>query len=255
MEQRKSPTILIVILILMVLGLGGYIVYDKFIKKTDDDKYETVINDVSVDVNGILKVSKILDTLDNAYNNNDSNYFGYIYKIKTVDAKNYDIKAAIFSVVYNNMIRSNTEQTLSNNLVKNQVKNIFGLGLNYTPSSLDTGDSIKINYNEQNKNYTYTASIPTGSKNKYYTRNVKTSLNTDTVMVTRKVFYAEVENTNASIYTDSGKKTKIGTVPLRNGEIDTKEVTSKYGSKLITYEYTFKYDLGEYYLHRIERVS
>lgn len=251
--ERKSFVITIIVFMLIILGLGGFIVYDKFIVKDNTDDKNTVINDVSVDVNGLLKVSKILDILDNAYNNNDSNYFGYMYKIKTVDAKNYDIKAAIYAVIYNNMIRSNTEQTITSDFVKNKVKEIFGSSLKYTANNLDAGDNIKISYNDGK--YIYTAPIPTNNLNKYYVRNVKTELSTDSVVVTRKVFYSEANGNSATIYVDSSKKTRIGEVSLRNGEIDTKEVISKYGSKLSAYEYTFKYDLGEFYLYRIERVS
>ena len=59
--ENKKTIILIIILVLLVLGLGGYIAYDKFIlNKEKETEYITVINDVSIDVNKLYKVGEIL---------------------------------------------------------------------------------------------------------------------------------------------------------------------------------------------------
>ena len=93
--ENKKPTILIVLLILIVLGLSGYIVYDKFFTKEEEEKqYITVINDVSIDVNKLYKVGETLNTFDKAFGTNDTTYFGYLYKNKIIDVREFDKNAA-----------------------------------------------------------------------------------------------------------------------------------------------------------------
>lgn len=258
MENKKGLIITIVILILISLGSIGYIVYDKFIKKVEEEKeYVTVINDVSIDVNKLYKVGDILSTFDKAFSINESKYFGYIYNVKKLEVRDFDKRAAIYTTIYPEIIKSNTEQTISNERIKNRYEKIFGKSLEYTPSSLDIGENIKIEYDETNNEYKYTASITNNDhKNEYLAKNIKTKLNDDLVVITRKIFYVEYSNTYTSIYTDSTKKTKLGTVKLQDGEVSLDEVIGKFGSKLNTYEITFK--LGsddEYNFYKIERTK
>ena len=115
MENKKGFVITIIILILLLLGTSGYIVYDKFFVKEDEEKeYISVINDVSIDVNKLYRVGEILNRLDKALSTNDSKYFGYIYNIKTTEVKDLDKNAAIYASLYSDLVRSNTEQTITN---------------------------------------------------------------------------------------------------------------------------------------------
>ena len=258
MENKKGFVITIIILILISLGSIGYIVYDKFLSKNnDEEEYVNVINDVSIDINKLYKVGNILDKFDKAFSTSDSKYLGYIYNNKTLEVKNFDKNAAIYASIYSDLIRSNTEQAISNEIVKNKHEKIFGKLLEYKPSNLELGENIKITYDEVNKIYKYTASITNNDhKSEYLSKNIKTKLKEDLVIVTRKVFFVEYSGSTVSIYKDSSKTTKIGTVRLKNGEVSIEEVIGKYGSKLNTYEITFK--LGsddEYNFYKIERTK
>lgn len=258
MENKKGFVITIIILILISLGSIGYIVYDKFLSKNnDEEEYVNVINDVSIDINKLYKVGNILDKFDKAFSTSDSKYLGYIYNNKTLEVKNFDKNAAIYASIYSDLIRSNTEQAISNEIVKNKHEKIFGKLLEYKPSNLELGENIKITYDEVNKIYKYTASITNNDhKSEYLSKNIKTKLKEDLVIVTRKVFFVEYSGSTVSIYTDSSKTNKIGTVRLKNGEVSIEEVIGKYGSKLNTYEITFK--LGsddEYNFYKIERTK
>ena len=258
MENKKGLIITIIILILLLLGSAGYIVYDKFFIKDEEEKeYINVIKDVSIDVNKIYKVGEILNKFDKAFSTNDSNYFGYIYSTPIIEVKDFDKNAAIYVSIYPELVRSNTEQTISNEIIKNKYENIFGKSLKYSPSGLELGDNIKVEYDSDNGIYKYTASITNNEhKNEYLARNMKTKLTDDLVIVTRKVFYVEYSNNNAIIYTNSSKKTKLGEVKLQNGEVSLQEVTGKYGSKINTYEVTFKLgSTDEYNFYKIERTK
>ena len=258
MENKKGLIVLIVILILISLGSVGYIVYDKFFSKSaDEEKYINVINDVSIDINKLYKVGDILDKFDKAFGKEDSKYLGYIYNAKSIEAKSFDKNAAIYASIYSDLIRSNTEQTISNERIKNRYESIFGRILEYKPSNLELGDNIKITYDETNKTYNYTASITSNDHSReYLTKNIKTELKDDVVIITRKVFYVEYSGISAIIYTDSSKSKSVGTIKLKDGEVSLDEVVGKFGSKLNTYEITFK--LGsddEYNFYKIERTK
>ena len=258
MENKKGFIITIVILSLISVVAIGYIVYDKFIKNNDsEEEYVNVINDVSIDINKMYNVGDILNKFDKAFSTNDSKYLGYIYNTKILEVKDFDKNAAIFASMYSDLVRSNTEQTISNEIIKNKYEKIFGKTLQYKPSSLDLGENIKVEYDTTNKFYKYTASITDNShKSEYLARNIKTKLKDDLVIVTRKVFYVDYSGISAVIYTNSNKTTRVGTVKLKDGEVSLEEVTGKYGSKLNTYEITFKLGSSdEYNFYKIERTK
>ncbi|MBQ9018720.1 MAG: hypothetical protein IJ097_00185 [Bacilli bacterium] len=256
MDNKKS-IIAIIILIIMVLGLSGYIVYDKFFKEKEETEYTNVVDDVSIDINKLYKVGNILDRFDKAFNINESKYFGYAYKFKTLDVKDFDKNAAIYVSIYNDLIKSNTEQRISSARIKNRYEMIFGKTLAYTPNSIDITDNNKIAYDDTNKTYKYTVPITDNDhKPEYLVRNIKTKLKDDLVIITRKVFYVEYTDSKANIYTNSNKENLLGEVTLKNGEVSKEEVTGKYGSKIPTYDFTFKIGSDdEYNIYRIERTK
>lgn len=258
MDNKKGTIIAIIILSIISIGAISYIVYDKFFLSIQEEKqYTTVINDVSIDVNKLYGVGEILNKFDKAFSTNDTKYLGYIYNSKNINLKDFDKNAAIYVSIYDDLIRSNTEQTLSNDRVKSKYESIFGKSLEYKPNNIDLGDNIKVTYDEGNKIYKYTASITNNDhKSEYLARNMKTKLEDDLVIITRKVFFVEYSGNNAIVYNDSSKNTKLGEVKLNNGEVNLQEVTGKFGSKLSTYEITFKLGSDDNYnFYKIERTK
>lgn len=256
--NKKLLILIITVLSIIALASTGYIVYDKIISVSGNDKeYITIIKDESIDINKLYKVGEILDKLDKAFSINDSKYQGYIYDINTLEVKDFDKKAAIYAALYPEIIRSNTAQSISNERVKNRYLNIFGKTLDYKPSSLDLSEELKVEYDKDKKEYRYTAPITNNEhRSEYLARNIKTTINDDLVVVTRKVFYVEYSGNIANIYTSATKSTKIGDVSLKNGEVSLKEVTGKYASRMRTYEFTFKLSGDdEYSLYKIERTK
>ena len=259
MENKKGFIITIVILSLISLATVGYIVYAKFVAKdVSEHEHIPVINDVSIDVNKMYGVGDILSKFDKAFSTNDSKYLGYIYSTKIIEARDFDKEAAIYVSMYSDLVRSNTEQTISNEIVKNRYEKIFGKAIKYKPNNkLNFGENINITYDETNKVYKYIASVTNNDhKSEYLARNIKTKLQDDLVVVTRKVFYVEYSGISAIIYTNQDKTTRVGTVKLKDGEVSLEEVTGKYGSKLNTYEFTFKLGSNdEYNFYKIERTK
>ena len=80
MEENKKFIITIVILVFIILGLGGFIYYDKFYKTEKEEKTITTIDNVDIDLNSFYLVGDTLEKFDKAFNDKNSTYFGYIYK-------------------------------------------------------------------------------------------------------------------------------------------------------------------------------
>ncbi len=249
-DNKKPFIITIVILVLLVLALGSFIVFDKFVLNKQEEEKLTTIQDVEINLNAMYQISDTLNRLDSAFNDTHSAYLGYIYTDKELSVKKFDPAAALFVAMKDDMIDTNTNQLLPNAQIKKNFESIFGDSLVYTPSSIDAGDFYKVMYDPNNKVYAYTLA-PTKQNYApgYITYNVKTLLEKDQVNVTRKVFYVEYieNNTKANIYKHANKAQLIGTLKLRNGILDLKELTGKYASKMHTYRYVFKQNSADDY--------
>ena len=264
MECKKTGTIIFIIfLILIVLGLGGFIAYDKFFAKKETSNLTTIDN-VSIDLNTLYQVGDILNMFDAAYNNLNSNYFGYIYHSKKIEVANFDKGAALFLAAHKEIVGSNTPQVIQGGRVKKNYEKIFGKSLAYEPNHINAGDYYKLAYDATNDKFSYTIpAINNVYTSGYRLNNIKTKLKEDSIVVTRKLYFVEYASnaggtdiTKANIYTASGKEKKLGEVSLKNGVLSEKEVMSKYSSKLFTFELTFKQsDDGEYHFYKIERTN
>lgn len=255
--MNKKPYIAVIILLILIsLGLGGYIAYEKIFMKSTTEECKTVIDDVSIDINKIYKVEDILTRLDNAFNKENNKYLGYIYNVKVIDSKDFDKNVALYASIYSDLIRSNTDNIISSDRIKNRYEMIFGKALDYTPGDINL-DNINVTYDESTKSYKYKASIINNDHSEeYLVKNTRTKLTDDLIVITRKVFFVDYSGNNATIYSDSKKSTKLGTVSLKNDEVNIDEVVGKYGSKLNTYDFTFKLGSSdEYNLYRIERTK
>lgn len=257
-SDNKGTIIAIVILVLLVLGLGGFIAYDKFFQKEDNT---TTINDVNIDLNVFLQVKETLNKLDGAFNDAKSSYCGYLYKDK-LEASKMDMGAALFAAVHNDLIASNTPQFLMEAQVKNDFSKIFGDNLVYQGASINGGEKYKINYDTTTGTYAYLLAPKVNQyESQYVTIDTETKLEKGKIVVTRKVCFVEYSSADggttvnkATIYSDSSKSKVIGTVTLSKGYLSEKELMGKYGSKLNTYKYVFnEKSAEEYNFYSIER--
>ena len=266
MEEKKTPIVLIILLLLIILGLSGYIVVDKmFLTKKEDTPTIITIDDVNIDLNALYQISDTLDKFDDAYNDPNSNYFGYLYKIDNrLLANKFDNGAALFAAMHDDMIGTSTAQYLIGGKVKENFEKIFGKNLVYKPANVNAGGDYNIVFNSSNGNFTYTApSQKDVYSEEFVTKNIKTKLEEETVTITRRAFFVEYESedgstdiTKAKIYTNSDKKKYVGTLNLRNNYLNSDEVLAKYGSRLDKYNFIFKQNNGtdDYCFYAIERV-
>ncbi len=258
MENKKGFIITIVILSIIIIGLSSFIVYDKKLFMPKKEETKTVINDVSIDLNALYQIGNTLNYLDNAFNDPNSNYFGYLYRVKRLNVEKMDMGAAIYASIYNELIESNTLQAIPEKKVKSNFEKMFGTSLSYSSTEVNSGEYYKIVYDPINKNYNYIVPVknnyPTAG---YITKNIKTSLEDNTVVVKRKVFYVEytLDYNTAIIYKAADKQQKLGEINIANKELSSNEIISKYGSSLYTYEVTFEQKREDYIFSKIEQVK
>ena len=262
--MNKKVVLTIVILVLLVLALGGYIAYDKiYLQYFNEESAKTVINDVPIDVNDLFETGIVIEKLDRAYGDSNSTYFGYLYELPKRLSKVSELETGqlLYAAMYDDMICSDTEQYISESKVKSNLNNLFGTNAKYKAGTVTAGTSYIFNYDETTKLYTYKIPAPTSAyAPAYIARNISTTIENDTILVTRKVFYVEYElsgdgktYSRANIYKARDKKEKLITLNLKNGVLSVDEVFAKTASKMKTYLYTFNLDVNGYKLYSIER--
>ena len=264
MEEKKTPIGLIIFLIAIIVLLGGYIALDKLVLSKRNVSNKTVVDEISIDLNVLYKIGETLDKFDRAYNDSNSNYFGYLYKQDKLLAKKFDNGAALFATIHDDLVGTNTAQYLVGAKVKSNFEKIFGKNLVYSPNTIKAGGNYNIIYNSTNSTFTYTApTVANAYPSGYITVNVNTQIEEDKILVKRRVFFVEYNSTGgadvtkANIYTNANKSKLVGEINLRNNVLSEEEVLAKYGSRFNEYLFTFKQnDNNENYsFYSIEKVK
>lgn len=247
--ENKKFIVTIIFLIIIIAGLGGFIAVDKLVlNKKEQEEKTTQVGDVEVNLTVFEHINDTLTLFNKAFNDSNSKFFGYLYTKREINASNFDKSAAIYVSMYNNFITTNTPIIIPGGIVKTNYKNIFGKNASYTPLSVEIGNNYAIAYDKSTDNYSYVyPTINNVYSPKYIEVTTKTSLESDKIVVERKVFYVEYvipadnsQVTKANIYTSNDKSNLIKTVELKDNSINVNEIIAKYSSKFTNYTYTFK---------------
>jgi len=263
-ENKKGVIIGFILLILVILGLLGYIVVDKFVFVKKTDKPSTVIiGDKEVKPESFYQIYNVLTKFDRAFNYEDSSFYGYVYKSKKLDASEFSMDAAIYATIRNEMTATTEARTIPESLVKNHFDAIFGDNLKYEATEIPKGDNHLILYN-QDTGYAYISNNVVGAYTSgIQTINNRTSVEEGAIIVTRKVFYVEyIANesgvvTTAAIYNDMNKQKLLGKLNVSKKGLNEEEILGKYSSKLSTYNFIFKENSknSNVALYRIEKLQ
>ena len=266
MEDKKGFIITIIVLIVIILSLGGYIAFDTIRDKKAAEKKTTIVDGNNIDPNAFFNISYILDSFDKAFNNPKSDYVGYIYVPKRLKASKFDMGAAIYASMIQDMTVSPRPKPyyVPEIKVKYNFEKIFGKNLAYKVDQVQSGEVYKVAYYDREDppiRYDYFAPAEENPySDRYISLNYKTTVEEDKVIVERRIFYAEFTPENdyqtINLYTDHSKNTKIGSLPLKNGYINEDQLLGSYGSKLMKYKYTFVSEGGsDYSFYSIEAVT
>ena len=263
--ENKKGNIIIIILILLVLGLGSFIVYDKIINKPKEKNEKlTKIDDIEINLNALYNVRDKMQLMDYTFDNSQSPYFGALNNIKKIEASKIDIGLALYLSLLPEMKENKILAYVPEEIIKNNFKKLFNDQLTYNVSVINANNFYAFDYNQSTGLYAYYTNL-SFDRNlaKYISLNEKTEIKNDEIIITQKKVFIEYTNispkslaTSINLYYDNSKAKNIGKLTLKNGIISEKELLSKFGSKMKTYQYTFKEkNETEYYLQKIETIK
>ena len=258
--ESKKMLVVIIVLSLLVLGLGGFIVYGILNKK--EEATITVVDGVNLDLSSFYDIGGTMEKIDKALNNEKSIYYGQIYKNKKTKISDIDPKLLIYIGVQSSISEGTSKELLTEKNIKYTLSKMFTSDYKFTPSEFDVGNGIVIKYDANNKMFGYINSNAYVKRTEeYILTNISTELKQEEIKVRRKVYYVVYEENSdgvrisASIYKNADKKTLVGKVGLTNGCINKNELDGKFKSKMDTFIYTFKEEKEhEYRLSKIEKV-
>lgn len=284
-KKNKGKTVLIVFLILIILGLGGYIVYDKVLKEEPKEKTKEEVQtskEESLDV-----TSKEVTTLFNNINKLSSSwtsdvYYGWLFKQDSLKVEDMSDELKVAVALYKEYIEcisndygcvkgaSDTSvgnTVISSEKVQDNIIELFGnIKYNNTnTNAFDCGENFTFDSNQN----VYTATAPAcgyagNSFNTYDYRITKAMKNDNSLDIYVKVAfeyfdfqYESDEHGNMTkdnmrtIYTDFNKKNEINKVG--DTEYNFNEILENYGDKLPVYKLHFEKEDGEYHFKSIEK--
>lgn len=261
MEDKKGFIITIIVLVVIILAAGGYIAFDTIRDKKLAEKKTSIVAGNEIDPNSFFSVSYILDSFDKAFNNPKSNYLGYIYVTKRLKAEKFNMGAAIYASMVQDMTVSGppVPYYIPETKVKYNFNRIFGKNLTYKVDQVESGEVYKVAFYDRGDppvRYDYYAPIEENVySERYIAINYQTTQEEDNkIVVNRRIFYAvfvpAADGKNyetVNIYRDHNKSKKIGTFELKNGYINENELLNKAGSQLMKYKYTFVQEKGDDY--------
>lgn len=262
--ENKKFIITIIILIVIILGLGGFIALDKLVINKKPDEAKTQIGDVELNLTVFEHINDTLSLFNRAFNDNKSKYYGYLYTKREINTSNFDKSAAIYVSMYDNFKVTGTPLVVPGGIVKTNYKEIFGKNMPYTPTSIEVGTNYAIAYDKATDNYSYI--YPTTNdlySPGYIEATTKTVLDSDKIIINRRVLYVEyvipqnsTEVTQANLYTSKDKSKLVKTVELKDNTLNINEIMGNYGSRFPLYAYTFKQTSTDRYdFYSIEKIK
>lgn len=276
--NMKKNNIIIIVLVLFVIGLASYIVYDKVInvkeekevneKNTakENTKKEEETNEKTLDVN-----SELVQNLYSMINPDDSNELLYELYINNSFTDKYKIGMSIlkylkennlFEIVDGKKERSTSDKAsyISEDTIKEYMQKIFG-NSNYTNQdkvSLITDGICFYDYNSTYKRYENLVNGCDGRRGTYY-RKVDTAISENNKIYIREklifVIYRAIvdyDEEGITIYSNPDEKYQIFS---KNGSDSSSVDLKNYIDNGSVYEYEFEKLDNNYILKSIKRLS
>ncbi len=257
--MKDKRNCIIFILIIIIACLLGIIISLNNKNKINKEK---VVENIDFNIEGFYQIGEDLKLFDIAYDDSYSDYFGYLYSSDLIEAKDFDIKAALYLVLYKELNHDGEYTNISSLEVEKDFYKIFGNNLKYQPMSFEAGRVFKFNYNEESNSYEFNSPGVGGVYfPEIHLKNISSVATEDSVIISRKMFYLEYVSNNSGtdltkvdIYKNIDKKEKIGTMTINEQGVDEEKIFKKYNDKLDIYNFTFtKSDDGNYYFNKVER--
>jgi len=267
----KVKDLIIIILLLILVGIGGYWLYDKLTfdenNNSDsniEDKQEPTTENKkpTEDTNNEKTLNTNDQTVIELYNNVNvfeasfmGNYNNYLYKYDSISVNELPNDVIVFMGIQNIKNDNNSSNLkFSAQEVKKGINNVFG-NINYTDVSTDSSSCENYVYNEVSKNFTLGES---GCGGAYVPVKVDKLLSATKYNDRIEIVAAVVFGKSAGTEQPEGTYNYYSDVNYNN-LLTTNDVSSfdinNYIDKTSQYKYTFKLENGNYYFKSIEKIQ
>ena len=116
--ENKKFIITIIILVVIILGLGGFIAVDKLVLNKKEEKITTQVGDVQLNLTAFEHINDTIDLFNRAFNDPNSKYYGYLYTKREINVSNFDKSAAIYVSMYDSFIDTTVPLAIPGGVVK-----------------------------------------------------------------------------------------------------------------------------------------
>lgn len=274
-KKNIGLMVIVVVLIILVLGLTGYLVYDKILNNKDAVEKDAVKNETDttekVEENK-EELNVASDEVQNLYKKlrfdeitscmNYTNIKNYYFKSETITDELKIFLGLLNISSVDNYFKEMDENTLeiTSSDLTNSLNSMFE-NSKLSSKNIDiTINARQIRYDQANDKYVLKQSVGGCTIAPYYDVLLKSAKKTnDSIILNVKGFYWNVEEVNGEfeffLYKDDTLTTKISTEGTRD-ETKQKQMVNNNESLLNTYEFLFKkssdgtYKLSSYKLSK-----
>ena len=281
-KKSKGSLLVIMFLLIIILGLVGYITYDKFFSNTSSDTKSE-----EKETNGLTKVkdTKLIEELRSGLITSNKVSSLYYSSIKATDVNNKNLIG--FNVVKyiddNNITLNNTDtvykdtnyklnMTVSKANLNDYINNKYNTNLEYLYTSKDNNDFVSIGCNEviADENNYYYVTMPKGcGLTKIATKLVKAEEDKDYIYIYDNYVKCSTETGWSGCVLAEDEVLGINSTVSCNedGQVDEKcpikgtvdemsnYVLTNMQDKLKTYKHTFKKLDGNYFWVSSENIN
>ena len=277
--------ILIVFLVLIILGLGGYIAYDKVINKeteepVKEEKSESKEENLDITSKDVTSLFNNINTLSSTWTSEA--YYCWLFKQDSLKVEDMSDELKVASALYleylscsdNDFecVKGSSDTSVGNMIlsasrVNNSIKKLYG-DVKYKDTNVKSF-ACGADFTFDNASNNYTAVAPAcgyagSSFDTYDYRLVKAIKKDNSIDIYVKVafeyfdFLIETDNDGnvtkdnmRYVYSDFGKKNQI--YKTEETTFDFNNVLEEYGDKLPVYKLHFENEDGEYHFKSIEK--
>lgn len=283
-KNRSGEIALIVILLIIVLGLVGYIIYDKKNNKCqtvekENKKAETINLDVTS--SEVVNLYSKLDVLNSDTYVNSPDYFAYLYRKDTLKPEKLPDDVIVLIGLdnalskcgdncYKEMDNGSAVISISKDEVASEIKRIFG-DIEYKDTNIPKINCSIGGYTFSNDTYNTTAyGCGNESLNNISTRIVKAEKTDKEINIYVKVAFTimNVKNggsscvewnemdcvENVAVYGDYNKRYLIEKTS-ENVFYDSDKLFELYSDKLSIFKYTFTKENNNYYFTDLNKID
>lgn len=265
--ENKNSNGLIFVLVLIILGLVGFIVYDKFIYVKEEEKTQSN-NEEVVDELKEVSITEYVDTYNNIKNDIYCGLDTTYYNSDEVSVNSFNDDFLVRMAIYSMTSDDFKVDDLKVEDIEQWIKNAYGIDYKFDESKLKSNGA---GYNDlfisvgaygvsyKDNKFIFSGAGCGGPRDLIYKTLYKAEKNSKKLVLYEKVGYLKSYFNGANIYKiynslkDFSEANFVADYEF-NGQSYDKDMKN-YLDKFMTYKYTFDKNENGYYLQKIELVK